>query len=215
MSDKPKCLLDVVPDGPVYSDVFEFGKPARRYKFRLLDSMEQLWANVAAQRRTMEFLKEQFNDEDTALDLMKNHGPNADLHVVFEELYALQAALCDEKGAPACDGNADQRVTRLADVFSVVERFELARMYGEFSDGHDPMQFDDEDIQEIIAKGDPTAGTDYWSQYGLNTLRRCAHTLACHLMEANHRIRQLEHALVEASAEPGTSPMPRSGDGSD
>lgn len=206
-----KCLLDLVPDQPHYSDTFEFGVPAKKYKFRLLDTAESQFAIVAAQRKVLEQLTEAF-DRETALKLMVEHGPNADLHTWWQELFALQAALCDEKGAPVAEGSADERASRLADVFSPIERHELATLYSEFADEHDPLDITDEQVEEIVEAEGPTLDPGYWRQLGSRMLRRCSLTLARRLAEANHRIRTLEAQIAGLEA-PETSPTHKSSGG--
>jgi hypothetical protein len=205
---KPKkCLLDLVPDGPRYSEVFSFGEPARKYKFRLLDTAESMWCVAAAQRQVLSMLRVQFPEGDTALTLMMSHGPNADLHTWWQELFALQAALCNEAGAPVAEGSSVERAQRLADVFSPIERFELAQLYGDFADEYDPLQVSDDEIEEIIADVGPLGDPEYWRRYGSSVLRRYCRTMA-------RRIAQLEMQLAQLQPEePDTSPTPKSEDG--
>lgn len=210
-STKPKkCLLDLVPDGPRHSDVFEFGQPPRKYKFRLLDTAESMWCVAAAQRQVLAMLHEQFPEGDTALTLMMSHGPNADLHTWWQELFALQAALCNESGHAVAEGDPVERAMRIADVFSPVEQHELAQMYGDFADEFDPQELSDEAVKEIIADAGPlgSAGPlgdpSFWRQLGSSVLRRY-----CRIMVL--RIAQLEMELAQYRPEdPSTSPTSRS-----
>ena len=188
-----KCLLDLIPDGPTYSDVFEFGRPgqSQRYMFRLLDVNESAWCIVAAQRRSLEMLRDQF-DKETALDLLKNNPPNIDLHQWWQECYALQAALCAESGAPVAEGTADERAYQIADKFDPIERHELAELYAEFADEHDPTELSDEQVREIIATEGPMAAPDFWKGFGSRALRRLCLILGQKLAEANARLRAME-----------------------
>lgn len=209
-----KCLLDLVPTGPVYSDVFEFGNPPRKFKFRLLDTAESLWCEVAAQRKTLDMLQDEFGDRDLAIDLMKTHAPNMDVHTAWQELFALQAALCAESGAPATEGSPDDRAQRMADLFSPIERYELAQLYAEFADEHDPTNISDEQIEEIVETEGPLLDPAFWRQLGSRVLRRCSLTMAHRLSEANQRIRQLESQIEELDpADPETSQTHKSSAG--
>jgi hypothetical protein len=158
-------------------------------------------------------LKEQFPEGDTALHLMVNHGPNADLHTWWQELFGIQAALCDENGRSVVEGDAVERAHRLADIFSPIERFELAQMYGDFADEWDPSEITDDDVKEIIAESGPLGSAGplgdpvFWKRLGSSVLRRYCRIMAL-------RIAQLEMELAQYQPEePDTSPTSKSEDG--
>jgi len=193
MRDERTTLQKAMPTGPVYSEPFDFGQ-GRKYKFRLLDSMETMWAIVAAQKRTLTMIRDEFGDEELSRDLLKAHAPNADLQTWWTELYCLQAALCNDDGSPVIDGDPAARADEMADRFSVVECHELANLYTQFADEHDPTQFSEDDIRGIVEDGKKNLTLSYWRQFGSNTLRRCNHTLATELVSCMRRLEAMETA---------------------
>ena len=197
MKDDRTKLAEALPRGPVHSEPFDFGG-GRRYKFRLLDSRETMWAIVAAQRATLEMIREQFGDEELSRDLLKTHAPNGDLQSWWTELFVLQAALCFESGAAIADGTPQERAEAMADTFTMVERHELAARYAEFADEHDPVAFTEEQIRDIVALGKKNPGLSFWSQYGSRTLRSCVDILAAELERCT-----LELEALKAAADAG------------
>jgi len=193
MRDERTTLQRAIPTGPVHSEAFDFGQ-GRRYKFRLLDSLETMWAIVAAQKRTLAMLREELGDEELARDLLKTHAPNADLQTIWTELFCLQAALCNEDGSSVIDGDPASRADEMADRFSMVERHELANLYAQFADEHDPTQFSEDDIRGIVEDGKKNRTLSFWRQYGSNTLRRCNHTLVLELESCARRLEAMETA---------------------
>jgi len=202
IDERTRIEAALPPRGPVYSDVFEFGK-GRRYKFRLLDSLETMWAIVAAERATLRMLREQFDDEPLVRELLKTHAPNNDLQAWWTELYCLQAALCLEDGAPVVEGEADARAEAMADLFTMVERADLAGRFASFAEDNDPADFSSEDIAGIVEGGKKTPGPSYWRRYGSNTLRRCVTTLVTDLESTMARIAELEAQVAALPAEGG------------
>ena len=196
---KPDALTAAVPRrGPVYSEPFDFGK-GRRWRFRLLDNLETMWAIAYAEKLVLEQLREVFTgeDQDMIVGLMREHGPNHDLQTFWTELLALQAALCNEDGTAVVEGDAEDRGRQLADDLSPIERHELARMYTDFAEEHDPTAFSDADLERIIAEGKKNPGPSYWRQFGSSTLRRCMATMATDLGSAMRRVEELEAQVAQ------------------
>lgn len=186
--------------GPVYSEAFDFGK-GRRWKFRLLDNLESMWAIAYAERMVLEQLREVFDgeSEDLVLGMMREHAPNGDLQTFWTELLALQATLSNEDGSPVVDGSPEERGRQLADDLSPVERHQLARMYEDFAEQHDPTDFSDAQILAIVEDGKKNLDPSYWRQYGWNTLLRSMTTMARLLVEAMGRANALQAELDEAT----------------
>ena len=74
-----KTLDDLVPGGPVLSDVFELdSRPGAKYRFKLLDSIETMRCRTYAQRATLKLLEDVLGERELAMQMFNESGPSAD-----------------------------------------------------------------------------------------------------------------------------------------
>jgi hypothetical protein len=195
-----KSILELMQPGPIYSDVFEYR--GQKVKFRLLDTREMDWCRPAAQSKVLKNLLAQNIDKDVALVLLKEHGPNADSHVDWQESFALAACLCKEDGSPVTKAiDPQHQAEEIADTFTPIEKRDLTDRYLEFADEHDPSLLTDDEEAELIDDVKKNQDPISLKLYGSNALRNCVLTMGKELVRLAIENEELTERLLDAEAD--------------
>ncbi len=217
MADGPtRPLLELVPAGPVRSDVFDFkGESA---KWRLLDGLEIMACRTAAQKQVLAVMVNELGLEAKDAFPLIQAGSAADTEREWFEYYVIAAAMTDAEGAPIAQGSPDDIAREMADKCTPIERAKYIDDYLSFADEHDPSEYSDDEYGEMIAalgKGD----TSIVQQRGSSSLRSLLLFMAPRLAKAEGALAQLEAAQTIESRvealEAAISQTHRSEDGSD
>ena len=186
MSERRKSLLDLVPSGPVRSEVFDFlGQEAR---WRILNDSETDGCRCAAEKRIFNRLVNELSIEPK--DAYQIARAGGDTWQMWFETYIIGAAMTNVDGEPISRDPPDDVAQRLADTLSPIQREKWVNDYLQFADEHDPSNISDEEREEIIAEVGK-GGASTLQQRGSNVLRSLLLSTAQELVQLRAKLEAL------------------------